>query len=48
MRLVACMGEKTGAYRIFVGKLKEDGTLRRQRCRWDYDNDNDDNSDDGN
>jgi hypothetical protein len=33
-RYVACTGEMTNGYKIFVGKLEGKMPLRRHRCRW--------------
>jgi hypothetical protein len=33
---VACMGEGTGMYRVFMGKSKGKRSLGRPRCRWEY------------
>jgi hypothetical protein len=33
--LVACMGEKRGAYKILVGRPEGRRPLGRPRCRWE-------------
>jgi hypothetical protein len=33
---VASMGERSGVYRVFVGKPEGKRLLRRQRHRWEY------------
>ena len=35
---MARMGERRGAYRVFVGKPEEKSTLGRPRCRWEDNN----------
>jgi len=32
---VACMGERTGVYRVLVGKPERKRPLGRPRCRWE-------------
>jgi hypothetical protein len=34
-RNVACLGTRTGAYRILVEKPRANSLLGRPRCRWD-------------
>jgi hypothetical protein len=33
---VARKGDRRGAYRVLVGRPKEQKTLGRPRCRWEY------------
>jgi len=34
-RLLACMGKKTGAYKVLEGKPERKSTLERPRRRWE-------------